>query len=160
MDQTKPPGVEFAHIFISQSQFSHRIGYLTAPITGQRVNSQFMVEYEVLLRNDEKAAIGHLRVRSVPDTEEVYDILVEVTAVANVIEGAENMPLKLFMESSVPPTLYPFAREAVASLTGRGKFGPVFLTPFNFVANPLKEEPKKRTARVSSTKSVKSRRPR
>jgi preprotein translocase subunit SecB len=29
--------------------------------------------------------------------------------------------------------LYPFLREAVANLTGRGRFGPVWLNPFNFM---------------------------
>jgi preprotein translocase subunit SecB len=43
------------------------------------------------------------------------------------------MPIADYMASGGGPTLFPFLRECVANLTGRGRFGPLWLRPINFV---------------------------
>ena len=41
------------------------------------------------------------------------------------------MPLRDFLAGPAVALLYPFVREAFANLTLRGRFGPVWLNPFN-----------------------------
>jgi preprotein translocase subunit SecB len=49
--------------------------------------------------------------------------------------GQENMALKeFFTTGSAHAVLFPFVREAVANITMRGRFGPVWLNPVNFGA--------------------------
>jgi len=48
--------------------------------------------------------------------------------------GAENMSIATYLTGPATATLFPFVREALANITGRGRFGPVWLKPFNLNA--------------------------
>lgn len=50
------------------------------------------------------------------------------------IVGFEGVELQRILGSYCPNALFPFAREAIASLIGRGGFPPVMLAPVNFDA--------------------------
>ena len=55
-----------------------------------------------------------------------------MTALIRVIPGQENMTIREYLASgNCVAALFPFLREAIANVTGRGRFGPVFLDPIN-----------------------------
>ncbi len=57
-----------------------------------------------------------------------------MTALVEAEHGKENMPIEQYVRSSGPATLFPFIRQVVADLTSKGRFGPLWLSPVNFVA--------------------------
>ena len=50
------------------------------------------------------------------------------------ISGLEGAPLSHLIHSACPQILFPYAREAVDSILGRGGFPPLMLPPINFDA--------------------------
>ena len=63
-----------------------------------------------------------------------YKFEITVVALVGVKPGGSNMSVTEYAQASAAALLYPFARELVANITGRGRFGPLWLLPFNFVA--------------------------
>jgi preprotein translocase subunit SecB len=78
-----------------------------------------------------------------------YEVVVQVTVTAKAddktlylcevqqagvfaISGVEPAMLKTLLGSYCPATLFPYAREAVTALTGKGGFPPMTLAPVNF----------------------------
>jgi len=51
--------------------------------------------------------------------------------IVSAVAGAENMTPLDYAQHVAPVTLMPFAREAVANLTMRGRFGPFWVNPSN-----------------------------
>jgi preprotein translocase subunit SecB len=87
---------------------------------------------------DAKSAVAILTIRSNPaEVDAVYNFEVQVAAIVVADPGEENMKPIEYATTHAGSMLYPFAREAVANLTGRGRFGPVWLRPFNFLATPF-----------------------
>jgi hypothetical protein len=102
-----------------------------------------------LLQAKETGAIAtFLQVASDPtDPNAVYRFVVEMCALIEQVPGQENMtPHEYVTSGAAAATLYPFVRETVANLTWKGRFGPIWLNPFNFqaafasasVSDPLK----------------------
>jgi len=61
-----------------------------------------------------------------------YELKLGMTALVRVIPGQENMTIREYLASgNCVAALFPFLREAIANITGRGRFGPVFLDPIN-----------------------------
>jgi preprotein translocase subunit SecB len=48
------------------------------------------------------------------------------------IKGVQDDQLKAFIGIICPQILFPYAREAISDLTGRGGFPPLYLAPINF----------------------------
>ena len=48
------------------------------------------------------------------------------------IKGFQDDQLKAFIGIMCPQILFPYAREAISDLTGRGGFPPLYLAPINF----------------------------
>jgi len=80
-----------------------------------------------------------------------YEVVVEVTVTAEVnektayiaevkqagvftIKGAEQAEIDQLLGAYCPNLLFPYIREAIASLTGKGSFPPFHLQPINFDA--------------------------
>ena len=60
-----------------------------------------------------------------------YRIDIVMQGIIEPIEGEENYPLAEYARTAGAALLFPFLREAVASITGRGRVGPLWLKPFN-----------------------------
>ena len=61
-----------------------------------------------------------------------YELKLGMTALVRVIPGQENMTIREYLASgNCVAALFPFLREAIANITGRGRLGPVFLDPIN-----------------------------
>lgn len=94
------------------------------------------------------------------DQSSRYDFEVRMVGIFEPISGAANMALADFMVVNGGAILYPFAREAVANLTSRGHYGPIWLNPFNIhtVAQAGTELAKGAVAGLSPPKSRSSKR--
>jgi len=131
MDETKQPGIQVDRIFVSRAHLEH--GTLAHQLPdGQSIPSiPIQIAYESHTADDGKRGIGVLTVSSDHEEPYFYRMLIEMTALVSVTQGDENMPLATYMGQPLAVALYPFAREAVAALTGRGRHGSVYLKPFN-----------------------------
>ena len=139
MDTTKAPGIQIAQVFLERAEFSHREDFLAlAPNTPADV-SDMLLTMRCGTSNDHKRGIVRIRAQTKPEQRPLYNIDVEMTALVEVEEGKENMPLEQYVRTSGPAMVYTFVRQMVADLTWRGRFGPVWLNPVNLIA--LTEQP-------------------
>lgn len=91
---------------------------------------------------DKRAGVVRMVIKTDNETKPHYEFEVIVAATISVEDGAENMSIEEYVRGGAGRALlYPFAREAVANLTGRGRFGHLWLHPFNFVAAGVAVEP-------------------
>ncbi len=94
-----------------------------------------VLEAQYMIAGDRRAGVVRMVVKTDNDANPHYEFDVIVAATISVEDGAENMSIEEYaLGGSGRALLYPFAREAVANLTGRGRFGPLWLHPFNFIA--------------------------
>ena len=71
------------------------------------------------------------------------------------IEGFEETQLKQLLGSYCPHSLFPFAREAVSDLIGKGGFPPLLLSPVNFDALYAQQLQRAEAEKASSEASTK-----
>jgi preprotein translocase subunit SecB/DNA-binding transcriptional regulator YiaG len=131
---TKQPGLAIHQVVLEAARFSHRADYLqhsaTTPIKDLALETQFALG---LSRDHSKGAL-RLAVRTKDDAKPLYSFELSMVALVEVQAGQANMPLERYAAVSGMSLLYPFLREAVANLTQRGRFGPVWLQPLNVAA--------------------------
>jgi preprotein translocase subunit SecB len=133
VDQKRQPGVQFGQIYLSELRFSHRRDALNLPHTTPVDLDRVKLEARIAEQADHRVAVLTLRVSTDPkDGKALYQFLVEMVATVTVAEGEPNLPPAAYLKVAGPATLFPFLREVVANLTMRGRFGPVWLKPFNF----------------------------
>ena len=111
---------------------------LETPYAPQIFNEQGAPEINVQLSNN-----------SSPVAENIYEVVLTLTVTAKVeektaylvevhqagvftIRGLSNEQLGPVLGAFCPNTLFPFARETVASLIGKSGFPPLLLNPVNF----------------------------
>lgn len=134
VDRTKQPGLVIRQVVLESARFSHRANYLqhppTTPIKDLALETQFTLG---LSRDRSKGALS-LAVRTKDDAKPLYSFELRMLALVEVQKGQANMPLEQYAAVSGMSLLYPFLREAVANLTQRGRFGPIWLPPLNVAA--------------------------
>jgi preprotein translocase subunit SecB len=138
MDETKQPGVQIDQVILLNAEFSHGDKALSLPASTRITNLNFNIETRTGAIESGKAAFLAVRATTDPegDTEYLYRVSVEVVMVVSAIPGQENLPPVEYVQQMGPAAVYPFVREAVANLTMKGRFGSLWLKPFNFRANP------------------------
>ena len=135
MDKTKQPGLRIDQIFLVAAEFRHRPDVLTVAPSTEIPDQEAQVEMRVFTSPDGRAAGVRVAVRTRPeDTQAPYSFCVEYVALVEEMDGEENMPVKEYVAMAGATLLYPFLREAVANLTSRGRFGALWLKPFNVQA--------------------------
>jgi preprotein translocase subunit SecB len=133
MSAADVPSITLSQIFLLSATFSHRGEPLSFPVgtphKPQRINVQFMLRdlnagaaAQVLIKVSSDPAVGE---------EALYDFAVEMTAIVGKGPDGADVPAPQVLLEVGSSLLFPFVREAVANLTGRGRFGPVWLNPFN-----------------------------
>ncbi len=134
-DPSKQPGVKIAQILLEEATFGHRGDYLTSSTTPTPDNivGTLNIELQTGVSADGKNGLVRLRVTTIPENRPFYEFDVAMVALVTVDETAANMPLDQYVKVG-GALLYPFVREVVAELTWRGRFGPVWLNPVNFIA--------------------------
>lgn len=133
MDETRQPGILIGQIYVERAEFSHREDALNLP-----PNTQFQPNLQVRFQGgvgpDEKTGFVRISVQTRADDKPLYNIALTMIALLLVDGKKKNLPLKDYVRGAGPVMLYPFAREAVAGLTWRGRFGPIWMNPFNLSA--------------------------
>jgi preprotein translocase subunit SecB len=135
VDPNRQPGIEFDQIFISTAQFDHIENALSMASNTPHPVYDFNITVSIFENTEDasKAAVTlDLVTRDKP--ESLYKLHVAITAVIRPVTGQENMPVPEYARNMAPAALYPFLREAIAAITMRGRFGPIYLRPFNFLA--------------------------
>lgn len=158
MDPTKDPGISIAQIFLEQASFTHREDFLGLPPStpAQVGDVQVRLQAGVFPAGD----LGFMRVevKTKPENHPIYNFSVAVAALVQPDPGRKpNFPLERYVQIAGLTLLYPFVREAVANLTSRGRFGPVWLKPFNVKA-AVESAPKVGEEQRPRSKGAKKRR--
>lgn len=139
MDRAKQPGIEIGQIVVERASFSHRDDYLALP--GDTKVPPLPLRLSASYGSDATKQHGAIKVELTTDRSQnpLYNVDVTVVGLIRVVEGAANMPLEQYAAVHGGALLFPFIRELVANLTGRGRFGPVWLQPVNLAASLPRE---------------------
>jgi preprotein translocase subunit SecB len=132
MDESQEPKIRISQIFLERASLTHREDCLSFPPTTS-VSGEVEILLEVGLSQDKSRGRIRLRARSHPEAEDLYNFDVLLTALLE-REGEGNMPLERYLATNASAMVFPFLREAVANLTGRGRFGPLWIRPTNLIA--------------------------
>ena len=128
MDSSKDPGIQIVKVFIDTCVFGHQPDSLMLPENAAPKITGF--DTEVSLKEMGDRGICQVMLSTHPGSS--YELKLGMTALVRVIPGQENMTIREYLASgNCMAALFPFLREAVANITGRGRFGPVFLDPIN-----------------------------
>ena len=139
MDETKPTGIEIGQIAVERVSFRHREDYLTVPVGTSVGSLPLRIKSGYTLSSDASQAAIRVELSTDETQRPLYMIEAVVVGLVRVKEGQANMPLERYAAFHGVVMLFPFLRELVANLTGRGRFGPVWLHPVNLAA-ALKRE--------------------
>lgn len=135
MDPNRQPGVQIDKIFVDHLHFEHGDLARNAPLGSPVPELKFDVTYQAnRLEGRGNRVLGTLKLSTARKEPFFYHVEVTLLAVVASTPGQENMPLEEYAMVPLASALYPFAREVVASVTGRGRHGPAYLKPFNFLA--------------------------
>jgi preprotein translocase subunit SecB len=126
------PGIVIAEILLERVSFEHRSDFLMLPKTTPPNVGDVTVQAEFGLREDGEGGVTRVTVSTVAANEPVYNFVVAMTALF--VRQPDGMALETFLRNNSVALVYPFLREVVANVTLRGRFGPVFLNPFNTTA--------------------------
>lgn len=128
MDPSKDPGIQIVKMFIDTCVFGHQPDSLMLPENAAPKITGF--DTEVSLKEMGDRGICQVILSTHPGSS--YELKLGMTALVRVIPGQENMAIREYLASgNCVAALFPFLREAIANITGRGRFGPVFLDPIN-----------------------------
>lgn len=134
MDETRQPGIRFDTVLL------RRASYEELP-EGEQVEREFEeLALSIAIRSRFPKAHGETE----PTTAEVQlklsvepasappPFFAEVVVAGRFSYADEkNLNLDAFVSNQAPALLFPFAREAIANLTVRTRFGPVLIPPVN-----------------------------
>ena len=158
-DQDKEPGVILAQVYLDSVEFSHRADALLLPPNTKAEIGSVDVAVEIAVSVDEKSGYIKLTASTDPDAQPVYKV--KLAMVGLVTTGHEpNIPIREYLIGSGLAMMYPFVREALANITQRGRFGPVWLNPINAkkVAEQFQPTPESKSP-VAAPRTRKPRRP-
>ena len=150
-DPKKDPGLKIEQIVLANCEFRHRPDFLAIP-TQPMPDSAVEITIQSAAHPTGKSAIVSVAVKSKEDDPNAfYHYAVEILAIISAEEGRENMPPSTYVQQVGAALLFPFLRETVANLTMRGRFGPVWLKPFNVRAAIAQGTPVDSIKEISST---------
>ena len=141
MDSEKQPGITINQIFLNKAHLEHSVESLALPPNTPVGDHELTVTVSTGFSEDGKQGVATVTVQTTADSAGLYRFVVEMVGLAGIEEGQENIPITEYVSNILPPTMFPFLREAIANLTGRGRFGSVWLKPVNLTQ--LKPAPTK-----------------
>ena len=132
MDSDAQTGIRIAQIFLGRSHFEYTVNPFEHPANEPVGDLTTTVQISIGTDDAGDAGFISLTVGTAPESKGLYKFRVEMLAV---VERDRDATLSVgeYLRVAGPATVYPFLREAVANLTGRARFGPVWLAPLNFV---------------------------
>lgn len=154
------PGVEIAQIFLEKVEFSHRPDWLMLPHNTPAVVGQVDVKLEVATNESGDQGMVRIEVSTKAENNPMYSFLVGYIAIVTKPDMKAGLELAKYLQHSGPLLLYPFLRQTVADLTLKGRFGPIWLSPFAPGAFAGAAPPKEATPPSKSQKKPARRRAR
>jgi len=139
MDESKAPGIRIEQIVMVRAAFEHRADFLALPIP-QPLNLE--VTIQVNSQVDEAGSKGIIVMTAATGDEgdQLYSFRVEMAALVSADPVEPNMPVAEFLKKNAPAMLMPFLRQSVADLTGKGRFGPLYINPLNLALADTKPD--------------------
>ncbi|MGQ0640131.1 MAG: protein-export chaperone SecB [Gemmatimonadaceae bacterium] len=122
------------------ARFDQRADALSLPPTTDVGDLPISLSGEWGVEEDGRTGIIRLRASTPENANLLYIFDIEVGMLVSVIPGQENLSVEEYARDIGPATLFPFLREAVAGITMRGRFGPIWLRPMNFIAATTAKE--------------------
>jgi preprotein translocase subunit SecB len=129
--ETTDPGIRIAQIFLGKTLFEYTTNPFALPANTPIEEAKVDVQIAIGLDATGKKGSISMRVASTADSKGPYRFQLEMLGAIELHEDS-TVDLREYLYKSGPLTLYPFVREAVANLTLRGRFGPIWLNPMNF----------------------------
>ena len=128
MDTLKQPGIDLKTILIIELNFRR------APIVPEKIDYDINIE-SVAALNEKKDTLNQtlkviVKAKDGVSSEASCIIQGQFTT----IPDQKNMELEEFSSASAPAVLYPFCREAIASISMKAGMPVILLPPFNFHA--------------------------
>jgi preprotein translocase subunit SecB len=134
MDSAKQPGLQINQVILLEAHFAHRKDALQLPSTTLIGDLPVQIEQKIAGKPGEQTAVIGLRAFTAENVELLYSFSVEVVAIISTVAGEENLDPFEYANQMGPAAFFPFLREAIANLTMKGRFGPLWLKPINLVA--------------------------
>ena len=131
MDETKQPGLRVDQVFLRAVLFQHREDALSLPPNTSVGEMAVTVTMQTGITEAGTAGFVGIRVDSDNTSNPLYRFSLDMVTLVSEEESSKNFPVEDFLRKNGPALLYPFVREALASITARGRFGPIYLKPFN-----------------------------
>lgn len=129
MDPNRQPGITIERIVLVEAHFLHRDLWRPQP---KGKLHHIDVEATTMAPEDPNAAAGMLlRVKTSDDDTGNYIIDVQMLAMVKSEQDARNFSPTEYVATAGAAMLFPFVREVVANLTAKGRWGPVWIKPFN-----------------------------
>jgi preprotein translocase subunit SecB len=130
------PAFRVAQVFLQRAVFVHRGLPLALPENTPQAAQEISVTVAMQHLDDNTGPQVATQVTVIVatnpedgDTKALYDFVVEMNVLVHDVDRVAFPDHQLTEVAAA--MLYPFVREAVANITGRGRFGPVWLNPFN-----------------------------
>jgi len=123
-----------AQIVLERADFKHRDDYLNLALATP-VQSGVQLQIQMQRPEGDPSAPVLVRLTAISAEDATYQFTVTYVVLYLIEREVEDealtdMDRRLLVTGST--MLFPFIRETVASLTGRGRFGPSWLAPTNF----------------------------
>jgi len=83
--------------------------------------------------NNQYEVVLHIRVHAKKDAQTIFLAEIDQAGLFR-MEGYSSDQLNTLLGTQCPATLFPYARESIASLVGKGGFPPLILQPISFDA--------------------------
>jgi preprotein translocase subunit SecB len=133
VDPTRPPGLTIAQIFLVHAHFEHRADPITiSPVVEEEARLTVNFRARELTQEDGRDAVEvTVTAATHPESSHPYVFDFSISAIIHAEVGHENFPAAQYAVSAGAPLLFPFLREAIANVTGRGRCGPLWIKPFN-----------------------------
>ena len=142
MDKDKNPGIKVGQVFLKRAEFDHAPGMLETSELRQANEHMIRINVSIALGADDATkGLVLLSAETRPNNPGCYQFKVEMAGLFETETGAENMTMADYLQGPAIAAMFPFLREAVANITGRGRFGSVWLKALNIAAIKLDEVP-------------------
>lgn len=139
MDETKEPQLKIAQIFLAVANFMHRKDALQLP-TATSVELSIAMKVTAVVGEDGSGGILSIEAKTDDALDPVYRFQIEMVALVEAEVPSPNLSVHDYLTKMGPTMLFPFLREAVAAVTGRGRFGAVWIKPMNLSNLSLEAE--------------------
>jgi preprotein translocase subunit SecB len=131
VDPKRQPGLRVGQVFLNGAHFGYSVAPLAFPSNVEQPEARINIQVRLATDDSRRTAALFCRAKTSDDSMHMYVFDVEVGAIISVDPGNENLPPVDFLTHSGLSFVFPFLRETVANLTMRGRYGPIWLRPFN-----------------------------